>query len=170
MDLAEKIKRCLERHPDWPNSRIAKSTGARHDAIEAVRRGEQPPPGEPVVPLQISPENAAEIRGRVKAWRGQHQQAPPASVSLAAVRERFDIAASIRRTIAGIQRGTLLPEDELCRLTAGRDRSRFRRAIENNPDLARAHRVRLRLDDSTDGKFFWGHEIDIAEAVRLRDM
>lgn len=152
MDLAEKIKRCLVRHPDWPNSRIAKSTGARHDAIEAVRRGEQPPPVPVSAPL---PPNTS---------------TPPASVSLAAVRERFDVAAAIRRTIADVKRGTLMPEDELCRLTAGRDRSRFRRAIENNPDLARAHRVRLRLDDSTDGKFFWGHETDIAEAVRLRDM
>lgn len=143
MDLAEKIKRCLERHPDWSNPRIAKSTGARHDAIEAVRRGEQPPP---------------------------NTSTPPASVSLAAVKERFDIAAAIARVLREIKHGTLLPEDELCRLTAGRDRTRFRRAVENNPELSRAHRVRLRLDDSTDGKYYWGHESDIAEAVRLRDM
>ena len=152
MDLAEKIKRCLERHPDWSNPRIAKSTGARHDAIEAVRRGEQPPPVPASVPL---PPNTS---------------TPPASVSLAAVRERFDIAGAISRTIKEIRRGTLLPEDELCRLTAGRDRSRFRRAVENNPELSRAHRVRLRLDDSSEGKFYWGHAEDIAEAIRLRDM
>jgi hypothetical protein len=64
----------------------------------------------------------------------------------------------------------LLPQDELCRLTVGRDRNRFRRAIDNNPDLVRAHRVRLCLDDSTEGKFYWGHEADVQEAARLRDM
>ena len=137
MDLAEKIKRCLERHPDWSNPRIAKSTGARHDAIEAVRRGEQPPPVPASVPL---PPNTS---------------TPPASVSLAAVRERFDIAAAITRALSTVKRGTLLPEEELCRMTAGRDRNRFRRAVDNHPDLARAHRVKLRLDDATDGKYYW---------------
>jgi hypothetical protein len=87
-----------------------------------------------------------------------------------AVRDRLDVAAMIRRQIGAVPKGQLIPEDELCRLTAGRDRNRFRRAVENNPDLARQHRVRLRLDDSTDGKFYWGHETDIQEAVRLRDL
>jgi hypothetical protein len=141
MDATETIKRCLNRHPDWNDQRISKSTNARLAAIEAVRNG---------APTQEAPAFA--------------------SVSLVAVRDRLDVAAMIRKQVSGIPKGQLIPEDELCRLTAGRDRNRFRRAVENNPDLARQHRVRLRLDDSTDGKFYWGRESDIQEAVRLRDL
>jgi hypothetical protein len=76
----------------------------------------------------------------------------------------------IRRQVGQIPKGQLLPEEELCRLTAGRDRNRFRRAIENNPDEFKMHRVRLRLDESTDGKWFWGRAADVAEAIRIRDL
>jgi hypothetical protein len=141
MDAAEKIKRCLDRHPDWDLRRVSSATGFPYAAIEAARKG-APAPEAPAF----------------------------ASVSLMAVRDRLDVAAMIRRQIGAVPKGQLIPEDELCRLTAGRDRNRFRRAVENNPDLARQHRVRLRLDDSTDGKFYWGHETDIQEAVRLRDL
>lgn len=151
MELSERIRRCLDKHPGWTNKQISKSTGARYGEIEAVRRGESvPKPGTP----EAFPERTPAAAG----------------ISLASVKERFDIAGAISRALSAVKRGTLLPEDELCRMTAGRDRNRFRRAVENNPDLARKHRVRLRLDDSSEGKFYWGHESDIAEAVRLRDM
>ena len=153
MTLEEKIRGCIERHPDWDTARIAKSCGAHHGEVDAVRRGEQVP--DP---------------GTAKQYPKQEPASAPAGISLAAVKQRFDIAGAISRAVKEIRRGTLLPEDELCRLTAGRDRSRFRRAVENNPELSRAHRVRLRLDDSSEGKFYWGHAEDIAEAIRLRDM
>ena len=153
MNITERIVSCLQRHPDWDTARIAKSCGAHHGEVDAVRRGEQvPDPGTAERFLKREPATA------------------PAAISLARVKERFDIAAAITRALSTVKRGTLLPEDELCRLTAGRDRSRFRRAVENNPELSRAHRVRLRLDDSSEGKFYWGHAEDIAEAIRLRDM
>ncbi len=153
MNLTERIIACLQRHPDWDTARVAKSCAARHGDVDAVRRGEQ-----------VSDPGTAE------RFLKREPATAPAGISLAAVKERFDIAAAIARVLREIKHGTLLPEDELCRLTAGRDRTRFRRAVENNPELSRAHRVRLRLDDSTDGKYYWGHESDIAEAVRLRDM
>jgi hypothetical protein len=153
MNLTERIFACLQRHPDWDTARIAKSCAARHGDVDAVRRGEQVP--DP---------------GTAEQFPKQEPASAPAGISLAAVKQRFDIAGAISRAVKEIRRGTLLPEDELCRLTAGRDRSRFRRAVENNPELSRAHRVRLRLDDSSEGKFYWGHAEDIAEAIRLRDM
>jgi hypothetical protein len=85
----------------------------------------------------------------------------------AAVRERFDIAAAIKRELARLGRGKILPEEDLCRLTAGKDRNRFRRALDNNPELAKAHRIKMRLDDGGEGKFFWGGVSEIAEARRL---
>lgn len=152
MELSEKIKACLQRHPDWETRRIAKAIGARLGEVEAARCGAG------AVPKTGTPEVFPE-----------HTPAP-ASVSLASIRERLDIAAAITRALSSVKRGTLLPEDELCRMTAGRDRNRFRRAVDNHPDLARAHRVKLRLDDATDGKYYWGRADDVQEAIRLRDM
>ncbi|MCK9601842.1 MAG: hypothetical protein M0R06_22550 [Sphaerochaeta sp.] len=151
MELTARIKKCLQRHPEWENRRVAKSTGATFGEIEAVRRGTSPAPPRSDSPI------APPVPG-------------PAAISLARVKERFDIAAAITRALSTVKRGTLLPEEELCRMTAGRDRNRFRRAVDNHPDLARAHRVKLRLDDATDGKYYWGHSEDIQEALRLRDM
>lgn len=37
MLLEQKIKNCLERHPDWEPNRIANSTGARLGEIQAVK-------------------------------------------------------------------------------------------------------------------------------------
>ena len=150
MTLEEKIRGCIERHPDWDTKRISNSTGGSKADVEAVRRGES------IAPRSESP-FAPPVPG-------------PAAISLARVKERFDIAAAITRALSTVKRGTLLPEEELCRMTAGRDRNRFRRAVDNHPDLARAHRVKLRLDDATDGKYYWGHSEDIQEALRLRDM
>jgi hypothetical protein len=64
----------------------------------------------------------------------------------------------------------LLRESDLCQMTAGSDRNRFRRAVENNADRFREFRVKLRIDDSGDGTYYWGRREDVAEAVRMRDM
>ena len=143
MTTEEKIQRALEKHPDWNTRRIACSTGGTYAEVEAARGG------------------------------GRDSQPDPASgtsISLSTIKDRFDVAAAIRREIARIRRGHLLPEDELCRMTAGKDRNRFRRAVDNNPDLARKHRVKLRLDETGDGKFYWGQAADVLAAIRLRDL
>lgn len=154
MDIPERIKRCIDRHPDWDDKRIAKTSGARYADVEAVRRGEP-------VPNKGTPEAVSFV---------ELTPPPPSVVTLAAIREKLDVAAMIRRELGKVGRGQLLPEDELCRLTAGRDRNRFRRAVENNPEEFRAHRIRLRLDESTDGKWYWGRKDDVAEALRIRDL
>lgn len=142
MTTEEKIKNALKRHPEWADRRIANSTGGGLAEIQAVRGGGSRP--------------EAALAG--------------ASISLATVKDRFDVAAAIRRELIKVRRGHLLPEDELCRVTAGKDRNRFRRAVDNNPDLARRHRVKLRLDESGDGKFYWGQAADVLAAIRLRDL
>lgn len=91
-------------------------------------------------------------------------------VTLTAIREKLDIGEAIKREITKIPKGKLISEDEMCRRTSGKDRNRFRRAVDNNADFFRAHRVKLRLDEGGDGKFYWGQAADVAEAVALRDM
>ena len=44
MTLEERIKACVDRHPEWDDTRVAKSAGARRDDVAAVRRGEGLPP------------------------------------------------------------------------------------------------------------------------------
>lgn len=156
LDVNEKIRRCIAKHPDWTWKRIACATGGRKASVEAILRGEPVPC---VTPAPVISKDAAPAT-------------PPgmACISLAAVREKLDVAAMIRREVSKIPGGQLIPEDEMCRLTAGRDRNRFRRAVENNADVFRPHRVRLRLDESTDGKWYWGRRDDIAEAMRIRDL
>lgn len=141
--MEDRISRCLAKHPDWTTKRVCKSTGATADVVNAARRAM---PGAPDAP----------------------PPAAPATISLAAVRERFDIAAAIKRELARLGRGKILPEEDLCRLTAGKDRNRFRRALDNNPELVKVHRIKMRLDDSSaDGKFYWGGAAEIAEARKL---
>jgi len=36
----ERIKRCLERHPDWTDRRVANATGTRQSQVAALRTGE----------------------------------------------------------------------------------------------------------------------------------
>jgi hypothetical protein len=149
----ERIKLCIVRHPEWNDKRIRNSINVPMAEIKAIRAG---------LPLPLAGPTSAEAAASPRPG--------PASVSIGEIRYRLDTPAAIRREISRIGKGQLLQEDELCRVVCGRDRNRFRRAIDNNPDLARAHRIKLRLDESGDGKYFWGSAEDIAEATRLRDL
>lgn len=91
-------------------------------------------------------------------------------VSLDKVRARYDIRAAIIRELGKIPKGKLISEMEFCLRTAGADRNRFRRCVENSGPEFEPNRIKLRLNVSdSDGKFFWGRAEDIAEAKRLRD-
>lgn len=39
MPIEEKVKRCLERHPEWNTKRISNSTGATVPMVESIRGG-----------------------------------------------------------------------------------------------------------------------------------
>ena len=148
MTIEEKVKRAIERHPDWADRRIQNSTGGTLGMIARARGG-----GDITAP-------------KLRDFTSK----APAVISLADVRQKFDIPAAIKRELARLDRGSLLPEDELCRLTAGKDRNRFRRAIDNNPQIAKAHRIKIRLEESGDGRYLWGSVADIAEARRIYEM
>ena len=96
--------------------------------------------------------------------------ATPASglINLSQVIERYDIASAIRREIAALPKGRLILETELCQKTAGTDRNRFRRTLDNNADGFKAFRILLKLDEG-EKKWYWGSVLDISEALKIRD-
>lgn len=153
LPLAEKIRRCIDSHPDWDANRIASAVrGSTRVAIRAVMNG---------LPIPEKPEPPA-----AKAV----ERSDAGTVDLSAVRKRYDIAAAIRFELSQMKPGSLILEREMCSRTAGRDASRFRRTVENGIDEFRSNRVKLRLDpDQPDGSWYWGRREDIAEALRLRD-
>ena len=144
MPLEEKIRRCIERHPDWTDGRIAVNVTCKVADVKAVKMGVS-------LPKPATQEGVGFI-------------------SLKKVAERYDIRTAILREVATLSRGHLILEADLCKAAAGTDRNRFRRTVENNADEFRALRIKLKLEDSSEGKWYWGHPDDIAEAKRIRDL
>jgi hypothetical protein len=97
------------------------------------------------------------------------KKAEAGTITLAAVRARYDIAAAIREELSRLKPGTLVLEREFCVRTAGKDAARFRRTVENTPEF-RANRVKLKLDqDAGEGVWYWGARETILAATKLRD-
>jgi hypothetical protein len=90
-------------------------------------------------------------------------------VSLEKIINFYDIKASIKREIDNLPKGQLLPESEFIQRTAGSDRNRFRRTVENNAEEFKPFRIKLRIDGSADGRWYWGRSFDIAKALLIRD-
>jgi hypothetical protein len=106
---------------------------------------------------------------------GEPKAAPEPSgnsgyVSLESICKKFDVKGAILREVGKIPKGKLIAEAEFCMRTAGKDRNRFRRACDNNAEEFRPYRIKLIIDDSGDGRFFWGRAEDVAEALRMRDL
>jgi hypothetical protein len=156
MTTEDRIKAALLRNPNRDDRHVAKALLVPIAAVRAVRAGGAIPGGGQGggqgVPAPEVPVNGAGL------------------ISLDRIRERYDITAAILQALAKLPHGKLLRESDLCQLTAGSDRTRFRRAVENNADKFREFRVRLRIEDSGDGTFYWGSREDVAEAVRMRDL
>ena len=89
-------------------------------------------------------------------------------ISLSQVIEKYDIASAIRRELASLPKGRLILETELCQKTAGTDRNRFRRTLDNNADGFRAFRILLKLDEG-EKKWYWGSISDVEQALKIRD-
>lgn len=148
MTLEEKIRAAIERHPDWDDRRIASATrGATMAAVKIVREGGSVP----------EPPNApAEAKAA-------------GTITLDAVKARYDVAAAIRRELALLKPGVLVLESEMRVRAAGKDANRFRRAVENTEEF-KAHRVKLQLDpDGGEAAWYWGDASTVAAAIKVRD-
>jgi len=156
MTREERIKTCIVRNPDWTTQRVSNSTGARNTEVEAVRRGQSIPER-----VKISKPSSKVFVAPGESVSGL--------ISMEKVVARYDIKSAILREVAAVPGEALLLETELCLRTSGQDRNRFRRTVENNEVEFKPLRVKLRLDDSTEGKWYWGHPKTIAEALKIRD-
>jgi hypothetical protein len=137
MTLEDRIKRSIAKHPEWANSRIADNVrGARAPDIARVRADMAgvPPPAE---------------------------NKEPGFVSLDKIIQKYDTYAAILHEIKLIPRGKFIPQEDLCRAVAGMDRARFNRCIEIRFDEFKVYRIKLRLKDSPEGKWYWAHPDDI---------
>lgn len=142
MTNEEKARKCLERHPDWDDTRISNSANCSIHIVRILRSGKSTP-------------SKTEDSG---------------IVSIEKVIARYDIKAAIIRELARIPKGQLISESELCLRSAGTDRNRFRRTIENNAEEFRLFRIKLKLEESGDGKWYWSDAETITEAQRIRDV
>jgi len=139
----ERVERCIKRHPDWTAPRIANSIGCSILLVRARMIGEALPKG---------------------------TEKKTGLISLTKVMERYDIKAAILKALATIPREQLVVEADLCQRAAGTDRNRFRRTVENNNEVFKVLRIKLKLENGGEGKWYWGHPDDIAEAHRIREI
>jgi hypothetical protein len=151
-NLEARIQAALLRNPARDDKHVAKAINVPVAAVRVIRAGGHLEE-ERMTPAEVDP--GIPIGG---------------FVSLDKVRARYDISAAIERELAALPRGRLVLEADLCQRAAGTDRNRFRRTVENNEARFGANRIKLRLDDSSDGRWYWGHADDVAEAARIRDL
>jgi hypothetical protein len=144
-----RIKACVLRHPDWGVARIADSMNVRQDEVRALVGS---------IPRIESPS----LSGGNGNGAG--------TVDLSSVLRRYDIKAAILNELSTLSEGKLISEAELCNRTAGTDKNRFRRTVENNPDVFNPLRIKLKLDATSDGKYFWGKASDVEAALKIRDL
>lgn len=143
LSVEEKIDRCIGRNPEWKDYRIARSVNCSVALVRARKLGMTLP---------------------------QVEKTKTSLVSLTKVVERYDIKAAILQRLSEVPRGNLIIEADLCQKAAGTDRNRFRRTVENNNEEFKGLRIKLKLDDSSDGKWYWGHPDDITEAFRIKEL
>lgn len=156
MTLEDRIRRCIASHPDWDDRRVASAIRGTSKAVATVRSGGNLPPWAP------APEEKRSVIDKPKQ--------DSISISLDQVRKRFDIVTAIRHELEKVRAGVLIPEREMALRAAGKDYTRFRRAVENNAEEFRRNRVKLKLDpDGGEATWYWGSAEDVAEAIRLRD-
>ena len=154
-DKGAAIRRCLKAHPDWDAERLRNALRRWH-ATTAEIRAASAGGTVPAVP-------ATKAAGKAKTER-------PAGrvVTLAAIRERFDVLAGIKRELARLGDGELIEEADIRERVSGRDATRFRRAVENNAQAVEPLRTKLRLTEG-EARWYWGKPSAVAEAAKWRD-
>lgn len=154
ISLEEKIRRCIERHPDWGNVRIAGSIGTRAGNVQAFREGKQ---------------LTARVDVPIASTASPSPIVESGLVSLEKVILKYDIRSAILRELAQIPKGKLISEVELCQRAAGTDKNRFRRTVENNEAEFRPFRIRLKLDEG-EARWYWADSSTVEAAQRMRDL
>lgn len=146
--IEDRIKACIARHPEWPAEHINNSiSGSNISMVRAIMAGAAVPDLSTTV---LKPESSA-------------------YVSLDKIRARYDVAAAIDRELLKIPRGKVLLESDFCQRVAGHDKYRFNRCVENSGTKYSGNRIKIKLADEGEPKYYWGHADDVAEIQRMRD-
>lgn len=88
-------------------------------------------------------------------------------IGLGQIIRQYDTREAIAREVALIAPETVIEQAELSRRVCGSDRTRFNRCVELHADEFKANRVQMRLGDSRETRWYWGHQEFIAKVKSL---
>ena len=88
----------------------------------------------------------------------------PRTVTFSVIAEKYDTRQAILREIAKIPKGEFMEQAELCRLASGPDRSRFVRCVEAHAGEFMLYRIKIKLGEAAEGRWYWAAREDIAKA------
>lgn len=152
--IEDRVKACMEKHPDWPAERVNNSiAGSKIIMIRTIMAGGAVPVESTTV---LKPESL--VKPELSAY-----------VSLDLICEKLDVKSAIFREIGKIPKNKVIPEAEMISRTAGTDRNRFRRIIENNAEEFRPYRTMVKTKEFPNGSWFWASAEAIARINKLRD-
>ena len=89
---------------------------------------------------------------------------PRRTITLGVIAERYDTRAAILREVAKIPAGEFMEQGLLSRIAVGADHVRFNRCLELNAGEFGAYRIKIKIGESPEGKWFWAAPADIAKA------
>jgi hypothetical protein len=111
-----------------------------------------------------------QVEGRLK------RTAPPAPapadqpigvIGIGQIMKQYDTREAVAREVALITPETVIEQAELARRACGNDRTRFNRCIELHAEEFKPNRVQMRLGDSRENRWYWGHPEFIAKIRSL---
>ena len=132
--LLERIKACLEKHPDWPDERIAAAiVGSGIANVRAVRAGE-PLPKVVTAIVEVTP------KGQLTSG--------VTLISLDDIKRKYDLYAQILEVICDLPSGQVISETDLRTCVQSPDPLRFRRTIEAHEKELEPYRIMLKYKSS----------------------
>jgi hypothetical protein len=95
------------------------------------------------------------------------QESPPGparSITLGQIIDKYDTRKAIFRELGKIPKGEFMEQADLCRSASGADRLRFNRCLEIHAAEFAPYRIKIRIGESADGRWYWASPEDIAKA------
>jgi len=132
--LLERIKACLEKHPDWDDVRVAAAiVGSGITNVRAVRAGE-PLPKVVTAIVEVTP------KGQLTSG--------VTLISLDDIKRKYDLYAQILEVICDLPSGQVISETDLRTCVQSPDPLRFRRTIEAHEKELEPYRIMLKYKSS----------------------
>ena len=150
MPMEEKIKACLERHPDWPDQRIQNAIrGSTMTAVRAIRAGQPLPESGP-------PPRAAALRPLMSL------------IAVDDIKRKYDMFGAIMDIIRSLPAGHVISEQDLKQSIEHPDPFRFKRTIEAREKELEPYRIMLKYKGS-EAKYHYARPDVIADLRRTME-